>query len=423
MFAAMFGLHSEAGCGCKAGANLWIEAWFGDCVYSSWELTSFYLGLSSLLFWLVAQVPQFISNWRLQSAEALSPWFLFQWLAGDTFNFLGCILTGDQLATQNLSASYFMFADFVIISQYMYYQKPPNQEEELLHSKYEDAKQPTDGGSVVVCSPSPVPSDTGRSRDIENEGEQQLKGWQKHLAKYQRGEATPLLLNQAWDGKSSECENPNVPSSHTSPSPSMNRQLRRVIMQYGLEYGPPTGPLLRIHHGPLRKHGKNVRRVAVAAVVTLVGLVCVGTATFGVRSGNQSAISTMGLAVGRKLLTICNDPRTLWIKDIGTAIGWASASLYLGSRISQVVKNNERSSAEGLSLAMVFCAIAANFTYGISIFMRLYSWQELIAKAPWLVGSLGTVSLDIIILLQSHYLAHYAQSRKDKLSEYTPLLA
>lgn len=81
MFAAMFGLHSEAGCGCKAGANLWIEAWFGDCVYSSWELTSFYLGLSSLLFWLVAQVPQFISNWRLQSAEALSPWFLFQWLA------------------------------------------------------------------------------------------------------------------------------------------------------------------------------------------------------------------------------------------------------------------------------------------------------------------------------------------------------
>jgi hypothetical protein len=77
----MFGLHGEAACGCKAGSILWIEAWFGDCIYSYWELASFYLGLSSLLFWLVAQVPQFISNWRLQSAEALSPWFLFQWLA------------------------------------------------------------------------------------------------------------------------------------------------------------------------------------------------------------------------------------------------------------------------------------------------------------------------------------------------------
>jgi hypothetical protein len=286
-------------------------------------LTSFYLGLSSLLFWFVAQVPQFISNWRLRSAEALSPWFLFQWLAGDTFNFLGCLLTGDQLATQNLSASYFMFADFVVISQYMYYQKPHDQEEVLI-SKYEDARQPTLEGSVVVCSPSPVPSDTDRSRDIGNEGEQQLKGWQKHLANYQRGEATPLLLNQAWDDKVSEYENLNACSSQTSPSPSMNRQLRRVIMQYGLEYGPPTGPLLRIHHGPLRKHGKNVRRAAVTAVVSLVGLVCLGTASRGVKMGNQSTVSTMGLAVGRKLLTICKDPRRPWIKNFGTVIGYIS---------------------------------------------------------------------------------------------------
>jgi hypothetical protein len=96
--------------------------------------------------------------------------------------------------------------------------------------------------------------------------------------------------------------------------------------------------------------------------------------------------------------------------------------MYVGSRISQVVKNNDRGSVEGFSLAMIFCAIAANFMYGMSISMRLYSWQEFISKAPWLMGSLGTVCLDIIILLQAHYLAHYAQSRKDKLSEYTPLL-
>ncbi|KAG0623582.1 hypothetical protein M758_3G185100 [Ceratodon purpureus] len=422
----MYWLHSEAACGCKAGAIVWIEAWFGDCVYSHWELASFYLGLSSLLFWLVAQVPQFISNWRLQSAEALSPWFLFQWLAGDAFNFFGCLLTGDQLATQNLSASYFMFADFVIITQYMYYQQSSYQENNLLQSKEEDAKQPTVGYLEVVCSPAVSPpgsSEIGHSRDVENAGEEQLKRWQRHLAKYQRREATSLLPNQACGAKNSDCENGNVPASHGPPSPSMSRQLRRVIMQYGLEYGPPTGPLLRIHHGPLRKHGKYVRRVAAAAVVGLVGVVCLGAATLGVGSSNQSAISAMGVSVGRKLLTICKDPRTPWIRDIGTTIGWASASLYLGSRISQVVKNNERGSAEGLSLAMVFCAISANLTYGASIFMRLYSWQEFVAKAPWLVGSLGTVSLDIILLLQAHYLAYYAQSRKDKVSEYTPLLA
>ena len=197
----------------------------------------------------------------------------------------------------------------------MYYQQPCYEERELLQSKDEDAKQLMDGESEVVCSLALSP------RDIENPGEQQLKRWQRHLAKYQRGEAKPLLLNHACDPKSSECENTNVPASHTSLSPAMSKQLRRVIMQYGLEYGPPTGPLLRIHHGPLRKHGDYVRRVAAAAVVSLVGLVCLGTATLGVRWGNQSAISAMGLSVGRKLLTICKDPRTPWIRDTGTMIG------------------------------------------------------------------------------------------------------
>lgn len=170
-------------------------------------------------------------------------------------------------------------------------------------------------------------ADIGHSRDIEDAGEQ-LKTWQKHLAKLQRGEAAPLLPNQACDAKNPECENGTVPASHTSPS-SMSKQLRRVIMQYGLEYGPPSGPLLRIHHGPLRKHGKYVRRVAAAAVVSLVGIVCLGTATLGLRSGNQSAVSAIGLSVGRKLLTICKDPRTPWIKDIGTMIGYASCSKHL----------------------------------------------------------------------------------------------
>ncbi|XP_073387219.1 uncharacterized protein [Physcomitrium patens] len=346
-------------------------------------------------------------------------------LLGDSFNFIGCLLTGDQLATQNLSAGYFMLSDFVVISQYMYYQQPRYQEKELLHSNDEDGKKSIAGSSEVVCTPavsSSGPSETCNFKDIENAGDQRLKGLQRHLAQCPCGEAVPLLLNQAHDLKSSKRENFKALPSHTPSSPSTNKHLRRVVMQYGLEYGPPTGSLLRMHHGPLRKHGKYVRRAA-AVVVNLVGLVCLGATAFGSGSRNQPAIKSEGWAVGRKLLVICNHPRTLWMRNSGTLIGWASASLYLGSRISQVVKNADRGSAEGLSLGMVLCAISANLAYGVSVFMRLSSWQEFVAKAPWIVGSLGTVSLDIILLLQSRYLTCYAQSRKDKLSEHTPLLA
>lgn len=51
-----------------------------------------------------AQLPQFISNWRNKSAEALSPWFLAQWLLGDTFNLTGALLQGQQLPTTTYTA-------------------------------------------------------------------------------------------------------------------------------------------------------------------------------------------------------------------------------------------------------------------------------------------------------------------------------
>jgi hypothetical protein len=50
------------------------------------------------------QLPQFISNFRNKSAEALSPWFLAQWLLGDTFNLTGALMQGQQLPTTTYTA-------------------------------------------------------------------------------------------------------------------------------------------------------------------------------------------------------------------------------------------------------------------------------------------------------------------------------
>ena len=38
------------------------------------------MGLASILTWMVAQFPQIWTNFRNKSAEALSPWFLAEWL-------------------------------------------------------------------------------------------------------------------------------------------------------------------------------------------------------------------------------------------------------------------------------------------------------------------------------------------------------
>ena len=47
---------------------------------SARDLAGFTFGMASILCWIVAQVPQFITNIKRQRADALSPWFLAEWL-------------------------------------------------------------------------------------------------------------------------------------------------------------------------------------------------------------------------------------------------------------------------------------------------------------------------------------------------------
>ncbi|CDO68284.1 hypothetical protein BN946_scf184799.g11 [Trametes cinnabarina] len=81
------------------------------------------LGYTSIACWLGAQFPQVIENARRQSVDGLALPFLMNWLLGDATNLLGCILT-QQLPFQTYLATYFVFVDFSLLSQYYYYRTP-----------------------------------------------------------------------------------------------------------------------------------------------------------------------------------------------------------------------------------------------------------------------------------------------------------
>ncbi|KAI7887226.1 hypothetical protein K492DRAFT_202827 [Lichtheimia hyalospora FSU 10163] len=98
----------------------WIHFIFGDCVYSTQEAISVLLGYASIFFWLNAQIPQVIENYKVGSAESLSINFLSIWLAGDAANLIGCILTG-QLPFQRYLGFYFVSIDICLLCQWIYY--------------------------------------------------------------------------------------------------------------------------------------------------------------------------------------------------------------------------------------------------------------------------------------------------------------
>ncbi|ODV95832.1 hypothetical protein PACTADRAFT_49277 [Pachysolen tannophilus NRRL Y-2460] len=73
-----------------------------------------------MISWLVAQVPQQITNYQNKTVDGISLSFLILWFLGDLTSLVGCILT-NQLEFQIYLALYFLYNDFVLFGQWYYY--------------------------------------------------------------------------------------------------------------------------------------------------------------------------------------------------------------------------------------------------------------------------------------------------------------
>ncbi|KAH9969784.1 PQ-loop-domain-containing protein [Russula dissimulans] len=90
-------------------------------------------------------------------------------------------------------------------------------------------------------------------------------------------------------------------------------------------------------------------------------------------------------------------------------MGYASAIMYVGSRIPQILKNFE-TKCHGLSPGLFIFGIMGNLTYALSICVSSMEMEHLIANASWLAGSTVTIILDMIVLGQFLY---YRRKREE----------
>eukprot|EP00301_Raphidiophrys_heterophryoidea_P026695 c9278_g1_i1.p1 GENE.c9278_g1_i1~~c9278_g1_i1.p1 ORF type:complete len:352 (+),score=49.94 c9278_g1_i1:239-1294(+) len=102
--------------------------------------------------------------------------------------------------------------------------------------------------------------------------------------------------------------------------------------------------------------------------------------------------------------------------QIGWWFGWVSAFIYLNSRFPQILKNFRKKYAGGLSKAMFMCAFMGNLTYALGVIIRIRSWSEYKSALPWLVGSLGTLGLDMVIIMQVTYYKKNSQLHEPLLT-------
>ncbi|KAG1444960.1 hypothetical protein G6F56_010089 [Rhizopus delemar] len=76
-------------------------------------------------------ISQVIENYKKGSADGLSLNFLSIWLAGDTTNLIGTLLT-DQLPFQLYLGIYFVSIDITLLSQWLYYNKYKGPKDEYI---------------------------------------------------------------------------------------------------------------------------------------------------------------------------------------------------------------------------------------------------------------------------------------------------
>ncbi|XP_035501646.1 lysosomal amino acid transporter 1 homolog [Scophthalmus maximus] len=112
---------------------------------------------------------------------------------------------------------------------------------------------------------------------------------------------------------------------------------------------------------------------------------------------------------------------------IGFSIGSVSSVLYLCSRLPQMYTNFKRKSTEGVSYFLFALVILGNTTYGLSVLLKNPDDGQgeksyMIHHLPWLVGSLGTLSLDLMISLQFFIYRKAPAEGDDDRDERTPLI-
>ncbi|XP_037096247.1 lysosomal amino acid transporter 1 homolog [Syngnathus acus] len=293
--------------GWAAGGNLttlcpngskWVWEGLGECAQDARDMASVYLGLLSILCFMMSSLPQYYSSCKTGNMDsALSIWFLLLWLGGDTCNLVGSFLA-DQLPLQTYTAVYYVLADLLMLAMYSYYKM--------------------------------------KNRMVEN---------------------------------------------------------RRVLHVFG--------------------------------VACVLGF----TTSFANLPGLLPTQQEVSLAhKGRTLLSSADVGASFTPKEIiGFSIGSVSSVLYLFSRLPQIYTNFKRKSTKGVSFFLFALVILGNTTYGLSVLMKNPDQGQgensyVIHHLPWLIGSLGTLVLDLFISVQFFSYRKAAYRLDVSTSETTPLM-
>lgn len=334
----------------------------------------------SIACWVVVFSPQIVENFRRSSADGLSLVFIITWLLGDVFNILGAILQ-DVQPTMLILAVYYTVADIVLLVQCFYYRGFTLSDAPSKTVLLMDAESAVEGD---VSEQSPlIPNDLPANGNS-----------QRVAISYA---ARPFRASSYFSLHShfNSVEVTNIPRA----TPLVQNSLPNVILSASLSQ---PSVLCSVFYN-----------TSALLIVCLAGVVCWYLSIHSAYSHSHPSVAS--------------ETASLHIDIWGQIFGYLCAVLYLGSRVPQFLLNHRRKSTEGVSVLFFLFACVGNLTYVFSIFVYEPScaragvaggekyddgdfcerdeWRRMYARyilinASWILGSAGTLVLDLMIFAQ-----------------------
>lgn len=311
--------HLPEHCEPSAPFLAWISSILHTCVPTPLALTSTLLGWISITSWLFAQLPQIIKNHQLKSTSGLSVYFLIEWCLGDMSNLFGAILT-KQATWQIVVGGYYCFVDLALVGQWIWFEGLGR-------------------GSTVRM----VWRRVSRRRSDQDLDAMDVRG----------------VAGSAPGPANSPSENANKPRDIP---PRKDRFFRTP--DYGSFHSTKEELSYLGGNNSLTTHRllSNPLPSPSPRTVLLVSLIlCMASTTV-----TASPMSHERL----------HDTRHATLLPLGTILSWISTTLYLCSRLPQLLKNFRLRSTAGLSPLLFAAAFFGNLFYSSSLLLNPNLWHD-----------------------------------------------
>lgn len=312
---------------------------------------------TSLACWIVLLLPQLIEQWKLKSSEGIALNFIIMWFVADVANLIGSVWA-NLLPGVILLATWFCIADGLLITSYMYYKNNGSANGDVVGNGTSDTHVKHSGSSPIAAQNGSLDANAA-----ENDPTQ------------------PLLNGNATAAVTASLRR----SSRNSRRKSSHRRRRDSLAS--IVIAPATSST----------------SIFTQYVLPVLFVFAAGIVGYLLSSGDTEDSAPPGNGGDEEDITIGTGPQLL---------GYLSAVLYLGARLPQIYQNHQKRSVYGLSLLFFMFSMLGNITYSGGILLYRSDPHYIKLYFPWLLGSLGTIFEDLIIMLQ-----FYLYNRADNSNE------